>query len=174
MSKTTAILIVLAILLVAQNAYGYSKRLVRRVRARKRARVAVEGEVEAESLVEKLGYTIEGRQVATTWTIQVDGEPVDISLRADLILERAGQRFVADVKTGKAAPRVETAATRRQLLEYLHAYPVDGVLLIDMTSKRVSEVGFGAVERKVRRPFGHLLAAFVAGAATGLLVLQLV
>ena len=128
----------------------------------------MQGEVDAESLVKKHGYDIIDRQVETTWTIRVDGEPVEINLRADLILRRDGKRFVADVKTGKGAPRITTASTRRQLLEYLFAYPVDGVLLIDMESRDIKQVDFGPVERKVRRPIGQLVAAFLMGVSLAL------
>ena len=33
---------------------------------------------------------------------------------------------VAEVKTGRLAPRIDTPATRRQLLEYRLAFDVDG------------------------------------------------
>ena len=76
----------------------------------------------------------EGRQFAT-------GDRV-IALRADLLVERGGRRYVAEVKTGEAAPSLATAATRRQLLEYLIAYRVDGVLLVDAERGSVHEVEF--------------------------------
>jgi hypothetical protein len=50
---------------------------------------------------------------------------------------------VAEVKTGRWAPRLETAATRRQLLEYRFAFDVDGVLLVDADADRVSSIEFG-------------------------------
>ena len=169
MSKTTtAIIIALVLLLVAQNAWQWSRRVRRRWIARRRSRRAVRGEIEAESLVEKHGFEIVDSQANTTWTIHVDGEPVEMNLRADLILSRDGKSFVADVKTGKTAPRITTASTRRQLLEYLYAYAVDGVLLVDMASKEIKEVEFGPVERKVSRPVGQLVAAFAMGVVVAL------
>ena len=65
-----------------------------------------------------------------------------IVVRADLLVSRGARRFVAEVKTGARAPRIETAATRRQLLEYAVAYDVDGVLLVDMEEHTISEVEF--------------------------------
>lgn len=112
-------------------------------RARRRARRAVEGEHEAEALLRDAGYDVCDRQVALTWTIMCDGEAVDIELRADLIVERDGARYVAEVKTGEHAPRISNAATRRQLLEYLVAYKADGVLLVDVPEERVQQVEFG-------------------------------
>jgi hypothetical protein len=71
-----------------------------------------------------------------------DGEPQAIELRADLLVSRAGRRFVAEVKTGASAPRLQTPATRRQLLEYSVAYDADGVLLVDIDAQRIHEVRF--------------------------------
>ena len=58
--------------------------------------------------------------------------------RADLLVEARsrsgflrGQRFVAEVKTGERAIDPTHPATRRQLMEYLHVFEVDGVLLVD-------------------------------------------
>ena len=46
------------------------------------------------------------------------------------------------MKTGAAAPRLEVSATRRQLLEYLHAFGVDGVVLVDADARTVQHVAF--------------------------------
>ena len=168
MSRTAIIISALVLLLLTQSTWLWLRRARRRWAARRRNRRAMQGEEKAESLVKKLGYEVVDRQADTTWTIRVDGEPVEINLRADLMLARDGQRFVADVKTGKKAPRVTTASTRRQLLEYLFAYPVDGVLLVDMETGTLKQVDFGPVERKVRRPIGQLVTAFALGAALAL------
>ena len=72
------------------------------------------------------------------------------------------------MKTSKAAPRITTASTRRQLLKYLFAYAVHGVLLLDIANKEIKKVDFGPVERKVRWPIGQLVAAFLVGIAVGL------
>jgi hypothetical protein len=46
------------------------------------------------------------------------------------------------VKTGRQAPRLGHADTRRQMLEYQLAFEVPGVLLVDAESGRVREVRF--------------------------------
>ncbi len=80
------------------------------------------------------GYTIVAVQVRTWWSPLVDGEPQEIELRADYLVEADGELLVAEVKTGDEAPRISTAATRRQLLEYhvafAVAYGAEGVLLV--------------------------------------------
>jgi hypothetical protein len=104
----------------------------RRWRLRRQGRRARRGERDAEGLLEALGYRVLERQARQRWTLWVDEEELEVELRADLLVERDGQLWVAEVKTGKFAPLLTTAATRRQLLEYAFAYDCDGVLLVDM------------------------------------------
>jgi hypothetical protein len=99
-------------------------------------------ERQAARLLEEHGYVVLGSQVETSYTLLVDGEATEIKLRADYLVSRAGRQFVAEVKSGTVAPRLDTAATRRQLLEYRVAFQVDGVLLVDGESRRVHEVTF--------------------------------
>jgi hypothetical protein len=99
-------------------------------RAKRRAARAGAGEDRAALLLEAAGFTIVERQACVTWAPLVDGEPCATALRADYLVERDGELLVAEVKTGEAAPSIETAATRRQLLEYSIAFAVDGVLLV--------------------------------------------
>jgi hypothetical protein len=88
------------------------------------------------------GYAIAALQPEVRWTILCDGEPHAVALRADMLVTRAGRTFVAEVKTGEGAPRLQTSSTRRQLLEYSVAYAADGVLLVDVESARIHEVSF--------------------------------
>jgi hypothetical protein len=110
--------------------------------ARRRGARAVRGERAAENLLADLGFTVLSRQAGLSWTIECDGQPYPVELRADLLVERGGQRYVAEVKTGAQAPRLENAATRRQLLEYAIAYRVDSVLLVEVESDAVREIRF--------------------------------
>lgn len=77
-----------------------------------------------------------------TWTLLCDGEGTDFELRADLLVERQGQQYVAEVKTGSSAPDLSNAGTRRQLLEYSLAYQSPVILLVDVERDRVVEVSF--------------------------------
>jgi hypothetical protein len=140
-----------AALLLALGALGLALALylVHRVRrrlasrrARRRSRRALVGESAAEHLLARAGYDVVDRQVALTWWIRCDDVDHAVELRADLLVERGGLAFVAEVKTGEAAPRLTTAATRRQLLEYRVAYGVDGVLLVDADRGTIQRVEF--------------------------------
>jgi hypothetical protein len=113
-----------------------------RAAARRRWVRAAAGEVEAEDLLAEHGFAIVDRQAGLVWSIECDGEPHAVELRADLLVERDGRRYVAEVKTGTSAPLLTNAATRRQLLEYCVAYQVDSVLLVDVEAQAVREVTF--------------------------------
>lgn len=99
-------------------------------RAKRRAARAGAGEDCAAALLEDSGFLVVERQARVDWAPLVDGRPRHCELRADYLVERDGELLVAEVKTGEEAPSVETAATRRQLLEYHVAFGVDGVLLV--------------------------------------------
>src|SRR5262245_13526722 len=101
-------------------------------RARRRAARAGAGEDRAARLLEDAGFAIVERQARVTWAplvapchsaaeaglSGVRGKPIWLELRADYLVEAGGELLVAEVKTGDAAPEIDTAATRRQLLEY--------------------------------------------------------
>jgi len=99
-------------------------------RAKRRAIRATAGEGEAAVLLRRAGFRIVAIQARTSWVPLIDGEPHETELRADYLVEARGELLVAEVKTGDEAPKLATAATRRQLLEYSVAFDVDGVLLV--------------------------------------------
>ena len=146
-------------------------RSLRRWQARRRQARAVRGERHAERLLERLGYAVCERQAATSWAVTCDGEVHEVALRADLLVERDGKRYVAEVKTGRVAPRLATAATRRQLLEYRVAYDVDGILLVDAEDGRVMHVDFhlpGRARGSWSRAVMLVMWSLGLGAAAGL------
>jgi len=108
------------------------RRFLRRQKMFGRFERGAEGEREAAALLVANGLIIEGAQVVGGYELIVDGEPIRVSVRADFLVRTSeGDRFVAEVKTGRIATRIETAATRRQILEYGHAFGVSAVLLVD-------------------------------------------
>jgi hypothetical protein len=132
---------VAAVLLVVALARWFAARGRSRV-AQRRARVALAGERHAEVLLAAAGFTVVERQVAHLWHIAVDDDVHEAALRCDFVVARDGERWVAECKTGEVAPRLTTAATRRQLLEYQVAYAACGVALVDATAGTVQEVRF--------------------------------
>ena len=150
--------------------------------ARRRARVARDGEVAAVELLAAAGFEVTATQAVHAWSLTVDGEPHEASLRCDYLADRDGERWVAEVKTGGEAPRLGNAATRRQLLEYQVAYGAVGVALVDATTGVVHEVRFElaptaaltvpppALVAPARWPW--LAAGLIAGAAAAAALLS--
>ena len=138
---------------------------------RRQANRAKQGEARAEVLLRAAGYAIVARQAVGSWTLHSDGAPLAVDLRADYLVSRDHRRFVAEVKTGRLAPRLDTASTRRQLLEYRFAFDVDGVLLVDADAERVSSIEFDAPTSRTGRSTLWLawLLALVIGALAGAL-----
>lgn len=139
--------------------WGRRRSLVRRAA---RAQAA---EREAFELLEARGYEVLGRQVRQSFRLTADGEEVRFTLIADYVVERAGRRWVAEVKTGERALDLRYGPTRRQLLEYREAFGVQGVLLVDAEGRRLLRVEFDGTpaSRGARGPL-----TFAAGVAAGL------
>ncbi len=160
-----ALALAAALLAVVQSVrLAFRAWLPRRRLALARERGAL-GEVRAEILLRRLGYTVLRRQAVVRYGLGVDGTRVAIDLRADYLVSERGRRYVAEVKTGNFAPRIETAATRRQLLEYRVAFDVDGVLLVDAEAGRVQKIQFPLLAAP---PSGRLVWLFVGLAAGAL------
>lgn len=142
-------------------------RFRRRRRMTLRFERAAAGEERAPSWLEEHGYRVLGAQVVAEHQVQVDDRVVVIALRADYLVEKRGARYVVEVKTGAFAPRIETSATRRQMLEYRVAFDVDGVVLVDAESGGVHEITFPSLARfATAHPsrVGWWVAAIFAGA----------
>jgi len=110
--------------------------------SRARNRRALRGEWEAEGLLEEWGYRVLDRQIREQGCIWLDGEVHDFEVRADLLVEREEQVYVAEVKTGSLAPDPGYPPTRRQLREYARVFSHCGVLLVDVEAGTVTEVSF--------------------------------
>ena len=134
--------VVIAVLLLVTALGVVSHRWYVRLRLRRRWSRARSMERQAAKLLENYGYTVLGHQVETRYEVLVDGKPTEVLLRADYLVSRGGRQFIVEVKSGQVAPRLDTAATRRQLLEYRVAFQVDGVLLVDGEERQVHEVIF--------------------------------
>jgi Holliday junction resolvase-like predicted endonuclease len=105
-----------------------------------------QGERQAVALLESHGYRVIEAQLRGHWWIEVDGEEQRVEVIADLLVERDGHRWIAEVKTGDLATDPTRPATRRQLLEYLLAFEPDGLLLVDMDRESICEIGFPGLE----------------------------
>jgi hypothetical protein len=146
----------------------WGRRVLLRGRLRRRALIAREGEARAETILADQGWAVDGRQVTATYDLLVSGTPLTIGLRADYLVTRGGRRYVAEVKTGRFAPQLDTPATRRQLLEYRVAFGVDGVLLVDAETERVLSIEFPPLQARLSRRPGFAWALLLGLLAFGL------
>jgi hypothetical protein len=136
---------------------------------RRRAVRAQRAERDAAGLLEAHGFLVLGRQVRQRWALSVDGRELPFTLVADYLVEREGQRWVAEVKTGERCLDLRHGPTRRQLLEYREAFAADGVLLVDAEGRTLRSVRFrGPSEGRGRRRFALALVTFSIGLALGL------
>lgn len=135
---TVALAVLLLIALLGW--WRAATRLSRRSRVRQRA--ARKAESQAERLLERYGFKILDRQLVISWLLEVDGESEEVTSRVDLLVERGGKVYVADVKSGEQAPDPRRPATRRQMLEYLLAFDADGALVVDMSCRKIRSVAF--------------------------------
>ena len=85
----------------------------------------------------------------------VDGEPVDVRVRADLLVARDGLRYVAEVKTGGQAPDPTYPPTRRQLLEYMLVFEPDGLLLVNPDEGTITEAEYEKLFPRELTPIGR-------------------
>lgn len=161
-----ALLLGLGALVIVQSGRLWIARNRARWRLAKHRQQGALGEQRAERLLLDDGYEILSRQAVARYELFVDDRPHEVTVRADFLVRRHGTQYVAEAKSGELASRIETAATRRQLLEYCLAFQADGVLLVDTHRQRIVTVRkqpFSAT-RPWRPPFlrSLLLAAVVA------------
>jgi len=95
----------------------------------------------APQLLRDLGFVVVAHHPTVEYTWWIDDQPRTTQLRVDYLVRRGRKTYVVEVKTGNAA-RIESGATRRQLLEYGLHYPVDGVLVLDADEMALHEIEF--------------------------------
>jgi hypothetical protein len=139
----TQTLLVVAVVLLALAMLGWwlAHTRVRRHNSR-RQQIAFAGEDAADGVLAAHGYEVLDHQVTVEFPMFLDDEEIWVHNRADRVVRRGGRIFVADVKTGDRATDPTNPSTRRQLLEYWLSHEADGVLLVDMNARTVTEVRF--------------------------------
>ena len=120
-------------------------RLSRRLLARRSARArrwGAAGAARAVALLRREGWRVLATEVHREGVVELDGRPERFVVRADALVARRGQVWVAEVKGGVDSASVHDRTTRRQLLEYAHVFGAEGVLLVDARRGRVHVVRF--------------------------------
>lgn len=144
----------------------FSRWAIRSIRLKRRFARGARAEAKAAVLARRRGYHVVDTQVPGEVTVRVDGQARTVRVRADMLLRRGFRRFIAEVKSGQVAPDPTSSATRRQLLEYAHAFEADGLLLFDMERGKIHEIRFEgrARRRRLSRRVLALSGVLAAGA----------
>ena len=99
------------------------------------------GEMKAIKLLEKKGFKILNEQINLNGYFFINGNLKKFDLRPDLLVEKNGVEYIAEIKTGEVADP-SNINTRRQLHEYSYYGNQDVVLLVDPSKKSIKELSF--------------------------------
>ena len=99
------------------------------------------GEKASIKLREKNGYKILKEQIKLDGFLLVDDALRKFELRPDLLLEKDGIRYIAEIKNGEVADP-SNRNIRRQLHEYSYYSGHDIILLVDPTKKSIKRISF--------------------------------
>ncbi|MBT3394116.1 MAG: hypothetical protein HN411_03270 [Waddliaceae bacterium] len=136
----------------------------RRVR---RMRWGIKAEKRIDSILRSYGYDVTGVQKPLSMTMYVDGKDVTYQVRPDAIARKKKSIYVVEAKTGTYASSPFYSSTRRQMMEYYHSAPFDGVLLVDADARTVKVVTFPRAPTIRRGGFLRSMLAFLVGACVG-------
>ena len=102
------------------------------------------GERTSIKLLEKNGYKVLDEQIKLNGYFFIDGELNEFDLRPDLLVEKDGIKYIAEIKTGEVADP-SNRNTRRQLHEYSYYSNQEVVLLVDPIKKTIKRLTFKKV-----------------------------
>lgn len=102
------------------------------------------GEKISINLLEKNGYKILDEQIKLNGYFFIDDDLKYFELRPDLLVEKDGVQYIAEIKTGEVA-NPTNRNTRRQLHEYSYYSGHDVVLLVDPIKKSIKRLSFQKV-----------------------------
>ena len=101
-------------------------------------------EKRAKKYLQSLGFSILEHQPTTEVGWWIDGVWTQTSITGDYLVKRDGEVGLVEVKTGRAASATHRD-TRRQLLEYHHAFDVDAVFLYDVERSQLQRIEFESI-----------------------------
>ena len=105
------------------------------------------GERSSINLLEKNGYKVLDEQIKLNGYFFIDDELKEFDLRPDLLVEKGGIQYIAEIKTGEVA-NPSNRNTRRQLHEYSYYSNQEIVLLVDPIRKSIKRLSFKKIKFK--------------------------
>jgi hypothetical protein len=119
------------------------KQKIRKIMRNRKFKKGFLGEIKAGKYLKKKGYEILEYQKELRYNYYVDKEQVEVRVRPDYIVKKAGKTYIAEVKTGVSAPNIKkNRDTRRQIMEYSFSFNYNGVLLVDIDNEKILKVEF--------------------------------
>tara|TARA_B100000886_G_scaffold331185_1_gene282447 strand:+ start:219 stop:674 length:456 start_codon:yes stop_codon:yes gene_type:complete len=104
------------------------------------------GEKASVKLLEKNGYKVIDEQIKLNGYFFINGSLKQFDLRPDLLVEKDGIKYIAEIKTGEVA-NPTNRNTRRQLHEYSYYSGHEVVLLVDPIKKSIKKLSFQRVTK---------------------------
>lgn len=143
-------------------------RYLRKDRVRKGFNQGHDAQEEARILLEQNGYRIIDVEPTLEGEFYIDGEASPIRIWPDYRVQKDGESFLVEVKSGEQATNPHSRATRRQLLEYAVLSPDEKILFCDMTHGELKEIEFDIdVGVCDRRPTQYRWLFFFVGVGVG-------
>ncbi len=99
------------------------------------------GERTSIKLLERNGYKVLDEQIKLNGYFFINDDLKEFELRPDLLVEKDGIRYIAEIKTGEVA-NPNNRNTRRQLHEYSYYSGHDIILLVDPINKSINRLSF--------------------------------
>lgn len=126
---------------------------------KKRFERGIKLETEAEYFLKEKGFNIIGNQEINYHNYKVNGQNRRNKLIVDYVAEKAGKKYIVEVKSGKEAISLNNKNSRRQLIEYDLVIENDGLILLDMENKDLQFVQFQSKEERQDTSFREIIIA---------------
>ncbi len=99
------------------------------------------GERDSIKILEKNGYNVLNEQIQLSGYFFIDNKINKFDLRPDLLVEKNGIKYLAEIKTGEVASPFNIN-TRKQLHEYSYYSNHETVLLVDPINESIKKLSF--------------------------------
>ena len=133
---------IVAIILFLVLAFWKIKKWWKTFLQKRRFKRGNEREIKAESWLKKKGFKILTHNKSYNYSCFENKNEITIKITLDYEVEKNGNKYIVEVKTGKSATTIKNAATRRQILEYATIVPNDGIYLLDMETREMKLIQF--------------------------------
>ena len=102
----------------------------------------IKKEEEARKVLTQKKYKIISHNQKFSYFLKQDNSKIKITIETDYLVFKNGKKYIVEVKSGNESPKITNRNTRRQIIEYYSFIKNDGVLLLNMEDKTISEIEF--------------------------------